>query len=573
MAAGAEFWITYCVRINGVNNTPYSDNFSSSLSGTPETAVFSDSGVVFYDYRGEDYDREVGSLNFPNTYKYNNEYYQIAAIHCDGSDAIDKTFNVSSGCQIVVYYGEDPESGGNDVGGGNQGGNNPGEDSGDNDSSAEIPLPFGFTVKSYKSGTTTEVADDFVVETCYYVYRHDEGTIGDYGKVYLTYYTNYEFDGKKYIYTEEQTHEVPSTITGYKLSGFHGIENGDDNYIIGSKEYINYPFEAYYIDNDFTVTIDSKGIDRSKVTVQDPNHTNLKYNLPYTGVFRNTALLLEAITNNEEYEFDYWEVNGTKIYNRILRYEIESDLQIYCCFKEKTSASDIEDDKIATNDDIHTIIENSSLYPINADENSDYLSYRCPTKYDILNNNYTTSDLSTNAGQLINISGTYTDDQCVKFEDISFNKRKIKIRLYNDKDKGIDALGDTTVTFYASENYSNSISTGDTELISIHVADYQNQTGPSFDASDSINVEYTLPNYNIFDMYIKIKIHGKYAFDRRFRMYCKNNSTTNWMDQSDNVLPGGSAYKDTVKGYTRKYNYFIKITNNAEPNLCVVFYA
>lgn len=578
MAAGAEFWLLYSLKdnSNGVSYNPPSEDFSSELSGTPKYAVFSDSDVIFYDIS----ENQVGSLSFVNPYVYNGVSYQLEQIHFNGVDATNETFDVpENGCQIVVYYGYDPESGGNDVGGENQGGNqggNSGDDTEDeepvNPTPDVAPTPFSFTVKFCKNGTSEEVYDEIYVNECYYLIRNDLGTVGDYGDVYLKYYTGTEWDGSKYIYTGEQTQEIWSTIDGYKLDSFPNLANGQ--YITGSKDgQTDYPLYAYYIDNDFEVTIDSKGIDRSQVIVQDPNHTNLKYNLPYTDVFHNTALLLEAITNNEEYEFDYWEVNGTKIYNRILRYEIESDLQIYCCFKEKTSASDIEDDKIATNDDIHTIIENSSLYPINADENSDYLSYRCPTKYDILNNNYTTSDLSTNAGQLINISGTYTDDQCVKFEDISFNKRKIKIRLYNDKDKGIDALGDTTVTFYASENYSNSISTGDTELISIHVADYQNQTGPSFDASDSINVEYTLPNYNIFDMYIKIKIHGKYAFDRRFRMYCKNNSTTNWMDQSDNVLPGGSAYKDTVKGYTRKYNYFIKITNNAEPNLCVVFYA
>ena len=73
-------------------------------------------------------------------------------------------------------------------------------------------------------------------------------------------------------------------------------------------------------------------------------------------------------------------------------------------------------------------------------------------------------------------------------------------------------------------------------------------------------------------MYIKIKIRGKYGSQKAFKTYCKNSSTISWMDQTNNALPGGSVFKDTVKGYSRKYNYFIKINNNADPNLCVVFY-
>lgn len=450
----------------------------------------------------------------------------------------------------------------------------PGGDSGDRDPEGTTPtpgpvtIPFSFTVKSYKEGTVTEVNSDFYVEECYYLERYDENTVGDYGLLNLKYYTGY--DSYENVYTGEQTHTVPSTITGYKLSGFHGIENGQS--LVGERNGINnYTFEAYYIVNSFTVTINAEGIDGSQVTVQNPNTTSIKYNLPYTNYYPNTTLLLEAITTNEEYKFVYWKVNGTKIYKDILRCEITENLVIYCCFEEKMTVDNVEDDKIATNSDIHTIMENSSLlYPINDDESSDYLNYRCPTKYDILNN--TIENLSTNAGQLINIGGTYTNDQCVKFEDISFNPRKIKIRLYNDATSGVNNLGSTIVTFYASENTLDSISAGDTELISINIDNYTAQTGGNFDKGVSINVEYTLPNYNIFNMHIKIKIRGKYGSQRAFKTYCKNSSTISWMDQTNNALPGGSVFKDTVKGYSRKYNYFIKINNSADPNLCVVFY-
>ena len=148
MAEGASFWITYNVTdSNGVSYTLYSNDFSSSLRSTPETAEFSDSSVTFYDYSNE----EVGYLNFPDPYKYNGEYYPIDAIHCDGSDAQGSTFNVSGGCQIVVYYGKDPETGGSDVGGPNQGsggnsGGNSGGDSGDEPLEGEYAVDSNGTI-------------------------------------------------------------------------------------------------------------------------------------------------------------------------------------------------------------------------------------------------------------------------------------------------------------------------------------------------------------------------------------------------------------------------------------------
>ena len=324
---------------------------------------------------------------------------------------------------------------------------------------------------------------------------------------------------------------------------------------------------AFYEPDSFDISITINNSSWGKVVSTSNPSTQYPSGSTISDVYKDYTLKLTAVPI-EPYRFGYWEVNDQKKYTSNLTYDVTSDTTVKCYFEEPII---LEDDKIATNDDIHTVIENSSLYPINADENSNYLSYRCPTKYDILNNNYTTSGLSTNAGQLINIGGTYEDYQCVKFEDISFNPRKIKIRLYNDLTRGVNNLGDTEVTFYASENTLDSISAGDIELTSINIEDYGNQTSGNFDKGDAINIEYTLPNYNIFDKHIKIKIHGSYGAKRGFRAYCKNSSTTSWMNQSDIPLPIGT--HDTVQGYARKYNYFIKITNNAEPNLCVVFYA
>lgn len=292
-----------------------------------------------------------------------------------------------------------------------------GEEPGDNNSSVEIPTSFSFTVKSYKSGTNTEVNSDFSVETCYYVYRHDEGTIGNYGKVYLTYYTDYDFDGSKYIYTEEQTHEVPSAITGYKLSEFKGIKNNES--LTGSKENTTYPFYAYYVDNDFTVNIDAKGIDRSQVIVQNPNITSIKYELPYEYNYPNTTLLLEALTSNDDYVFDYWEVNGEKYStDNKLSYDVDQDTIIYCYFKEKPL---IVEGKIATNEDIY----NASKYIYGVNNN------QCPTKEFIVSNGY----------DIVKFNNDYQDNQCVVLDDLSFERVFDNIVVKNNCGVALDAFG------------------------------------------------------------------------------------------------------------------------------------
>lgn len=405
MAAGAEFWVTYQVTdSNGAIYTPYSEDFSSSLSDTPEIAEFSETSVTFYNYRNE----SVGSLSFEDPYNYNGVDYSIIAIHCNGADAQNNTFNnISGGCQIFVYYGKDPETGGPD-----QGENPPTEeDPKDAIQSDTEPLSFKFTIKYYKANTATSILDDFIVDTCYYLKRDDEGIVGENGLLNLIYYTGYEFTGNTYKYTEEKTYIVPSIIPGYKLSGFHGLENGE--YKTGEKDGINnYPFEAYYIDNSFKVTIDAKGIDRSYVTVQNPNTTSIKYELPYEDNYPNTSLLLEAITNNEEYEFDYWDVNGEKKYNDILSYEIKTDLQIYCYFKEKDIPGEYQ---IATNDDIYE--KSSFTYKIE-DKNPS----QCPVYDEIIND----------GNKLINIYGDYLSNQCVRYNDINMGDIKITGEVINN---------------------------------------------------------------------------------------------------------------------------------------------
>lgn len=287
-----------------------------------------------------------------------------------------------------------------------------GEEPGDNNSSVEIPMSFSFTVKSYKSGTNTEVYDEYKVDTCYYVKRYDEENY-----IYLSYYTDYEFNGDVYTYTKESTYGVPLAITDYKLSEFKGIKNNES--LTGSKENITYPFYAYYVDNNFKVIIDSKGIDRSQVVVQNPNITSIKYELPYEYNYPNTTLLLEALTSNDDYVFDYWEVNGEKYStDNKLSYDVDQDTTIYCYFKEKPL---IVEGKIVTNEDIYNV--SKYIYGVNNNQ--------CPTKSFILDNGY----------DAIKLNNEYQDNQCVVFNDLKYKRIFDNIKLINDCGVTLDAFG------------------------------------------------------------------------------------------------------------------------------------
>lgn len=372
------------------------------------------------------------------------------------------------------------------------------EDPGDTDSSAEKPISFSFTVKSYKSGTLTEVADDFVVEKCYYVERYDEGTIGEYGLLNLKYYTNYEFDGKKYNYTEPQTYTLSSTINGYKLSGFFGIENGSS--LTGEKDGINdYTFDAYYIDNDFTVNIDAKGIDRSQVVVQNPNTVSI-YELPYTRNYPNTTLLLEALTSDNNYMFDYWEVNGEKYTTSSkLSYNITQNTTIYCYFKEKDI---FEDDKIITNSEIYS--KSGYVYGLNNNQ--------CPTKLDILNND---------KSKTITISGSYLENQCVKYSDVNINKKKITLRVANNGNHTINDF--KIIVGYINNSIENKIFEKTAlEILGGNEINSGDKDNTIIDIDLSPNSNYNSVDLKNKQIYIKTEL--KFNIPNTVRVYVSNDS-------------------------------------------------
>lgn len=625
MAAGAEFWITYCVRINGVNNTPYSDNFSSSLSGTPETAVFSDSGVVFYDYRGENYDGEIGSLDFPNPYKYNNEYYQIAAIHCDGSDAIDRTFNVSGGCQIVVYYGEDPENGGNtgddDTGDDGNSGNN------SNPSTAIIryffkssgdPADYTTGYVGYDEYTETInhyglslVAGSNTTRTLTYYTDSEQSETGTYSITspkteYLLYnivslpelgqedYKKENFDIKVYCYkaptiTVAYT-STPDTLFGNppatisvqpnaygKVGSFtadwgmiggmtvtttvSNIKNGYKflNWTIekGSTTETETENEYQYTVNTFdnvTITANFERLPAVKLQVNPSGAGTVS---PSAGIITPTGndykIKLTA-SPNENYKFDNWTKNSATISSsREYTYTATKgeNTTITANFSSTTQPDTPDapeaptDGEIATNDYIYNLCAyaNTSTYSLST--SGDYIENKCPTKSHILTNN---------GGQLINISNSYSDDQCVKESDLSRNSRTINFIIRNSTGAPMNG---TTISMY--ENGSS------TKTHSV--------TWPSTnnDSSGEVSNSYTISSndFSKFNSSLKFKWDGTYIVNKKLNCQFNNGSL------GKNIKVNGNDSLNHMTGSVdftidEKLDYFIRISNNTAKIIFII---
>lgn len=387
---------------------------------------YNTSKLVFYNTSVEFHD----NWNFLSSVTWNDIYQgkSVESIVYNGSEVSDgEEVDYSGGdIEIIVGYEYTPPGTVN-PGGGSGGGSSDSGNSGE--SSTESPLPFSFTIKHCKTGTSTSIdgTQDIVVSTCYYLKREDEGTVGEYGLLNLIYYTGYEFTGKIYNYTNEQTYQVPSTITGYKLSSFFGIEDGGS--ITGSKDGPNdYTLYAYYDENNFVVNIDSNFPSVCKIT---ESNSGKVYNLPYNEISHyGQYILLTAESTNAQYVFDYWDVNGSKYSSdKGISYQIIKDTYITAIFR----LNNIPVDKIAINADVYE----GSKYIYGLNDN------QCPTKQMMLNNDY----------GIISINDNYNNTQCVKFSDISFH-RTIKFTLKNNIGTDIDH---SSTIYFASRNSSNVI--------------------------------------------------------------------------------------------------------------------
>ena len=563
MAEGASFWITYNVTdSNGVSYTPYSNDFSSALSNA-ETAVFDDSSVTFYDYSNE----EVWFTSFPNPYKYNGEYYPIDAVHCDGSDAQGGTFNVSGGCQIIVYYGKDPETGGSDVGGPNQGGNTPGSGSGGD--SGDMPLDGDYAVDSngnplkaslnpfdivihYKDLEGNTVLKDTGYNNVFWVRRFDEGDIN----LEISESKEETADGTRYLITDRSRIQKTIANPPLILQRFDGLisNSGGVLYYEGKDApYGIHEATAFYEPNSFDISIFINDSSRGKVV--STSNTNKEYPSGSTinDVYKKYPLKLTAVPN-EQYRFGYWDVNNEKSYLSDLTYDVTSDTIVKCYFEEPIIP---EDERIATNDYINSLFDDKNLYTINGDENSPYYELRCPTFWYIKNPDI---DKSRPADiiQISQISNSYGLDQCVKEEDISILDKEIKLE-FNDVD--VTNLALSIISIYAAGDDPtkyNSIYAGDILLKSWRIERGMNGGETKYE-------EFSIPKNltKVYNKKLKLEIIGYYGAKKNLKLYTNVNGS--YVDRNSGgavEISGSTGGTSNVILYGFRFNTFLNSNIN-----------
>ena len=124
----------------------------------------------------------------------------------------------------------------------------------------------------------------------------------------------------------------------------------------------------------------------------------------------------------EGYMLDYWQVDGKTITNSKSRYvhTVTGDATIKAYFKVDSSLSgsstpdygETEENKIATNSNILNILDIYSGYT-GSEAN------KCPTKSQIINR----------AGSALAVPSSYSDNQCVKYSDITYGSKNCKVFL------------------------------------------------------------------------------------------------------------------------------------------------
>lgn len=162
----------------------------------------------------------------------------------------------------------------------------------------------------------------------------------------------------------------------------------------------------------------------------------------------------------------------------------------------------IDSNKIITNSEIYSI--SGGVYGLN--------NNRCPIKSDILNN-----DLS----KTINILNNYSDNQCVKYSDVSINKKNITLRVANN---GNHAINDFNIIVgYINNSIENKIF--EKTALDI-IGNSKINSGDKADAIISIDLSPN-SNYNNVDLknkQIYIRTELKFDINNTVSVYVSNDS-------------------------------------------------
>lgn len=470
MAAGLEYRLTYYV-IDSNNNqyTPYNEDIYNQIGFDPITATFGGDYVEFKDLY-----ESTNIINFETPYNYNGVNYPVSSIHCNGSDAIGKEFDVTDGCVIEVYYGKDPETGGNDSDGpeqgeGNTGGNAGGDSGGDSggDDSGELPdstefKEFSFIIYRYYNNNPAPVE----TINCYWLQRYSEpqdapdGTIESYLKYY--YINKLKPEGtldEQYKYEVSIPKTVKYGVSDYileKVIGANEIPITNSGFTTNSKSEI-IPIYVYYItiptikitnnipDSIFEIYCSSEK--KENYYIDDETNSIVATGdyittlIPWgnaTPVYGSTGVkitlnAIDAKPGTKRYEFEKWEIVETG--EVLTTTEFEFDYEITSKDDGKTFKvyyninPDTTGVKMARNIDVKEIVQLYS-YDNNMSVEKTVDCY-CPTK----------SEISNGCGGMVNflpkksVPGStpieYDDEECVQVQHIESNFKFPPVTIYN----------------------------------------------------------------------------------------------------------------------------------------------
>jgi hypothetical protein len=511
--------------------------------------VFYNTGVQFRDIFGSTLD----SVNWDDPY----QGIAVESITYNGTKVSDgeEVDYFDGDIHIEVGYEYTPP--------GNPGGNNPpGGDLGDEDPDTpkDEPLDGDYAVDSngniiktslnpfnivihYKDLEENTVLQDTVYNDVFWVRRFDEN---DYINLEIAKTEEETADGSV-CYKITDRVQIQNTILTppLRLKRFDGLISNSGGVLYYEGKYDNtvtHEATAYYEPNSFDISIFINDSSRGKVVSTSDTSTEYTSGSTISGVHKNYTLKLTAVPI-APYVFDYWEVNGEKKYNSNLNYEVTTNTTVNCYFKEPIIP---EDDRIATNDYINSLFGDETIYEINNDENSPYYEFKCPKKSDIKNAGIDKS----RPAEIIQISNTYDDNQCVKEEDISILDKEIKLEFENDN---VPSLALSIITIYASADSYTKISSDDVALF-----DWRIEKGTN--DGDTRKTSFKIPKNltGVYNKKLKLGIIGYYGKTRGLKLFT-NTSGSDVDRNSSGAVPiyGSSSGTSNVIPYKFEFNTFL----------------